>query len=70
MGDIQSGIQDFRAAWRLLANDWNDVSTTWRDAVAAQFERDFWSNIDREVGQMLKVMEQFSDNVQRIERTM
>lgn len=57
MSRIAEIHENLQTAWNTLNRDWSEVREGWRDALADQFEREFWSDWERCMPQTLDAIE-------------
>ncbi|MEN3335562.1 MAG: hypothetical protein V7641_4927 [Blastocatellia bacterium] len=58
VAEIQDSVQ---GEWAGLQTQWETTRQNWRDAVAEQFEREFWGALQEEMAQLIKAMAELDD---------
>ena len=61
MSQIADLEQDLSLSWRNLQNEWAEVRGEWRDKVAENFEREWWSELEQEIPQLIESVSQLDE---------
>jgi hypothetical protein len=61
MSQVEYARESLSNEWRVLQDTWDGVRAEWRDAVAARFERDFWSEWETTVPPLLELLETLNE---------
>jgi hypothetical protein len=54
-------LADFHLAFRVLTERWDETRSLWCDSVALEFERRFWSEIERDTRNLERGAEALGD---------
>lgn len=63
MSRIAEAQETIASEWSSLESLWGETRNDWRDAVAERFEREFWSELESAVPQLLKAMDDLDDTL-------
>lgn len=63
-GDLEA---ELNSVWRALQNEWFETRGVWRDRVAEGFEREWWSEIEGEVPQMIASVSELDEIFRQID---
>jgi hypothetical protein len=61
--------QDLAAAWRALSGQWLDTRAHWDDAVAQEFERRYWTEMQQQMKDLMQAAEQLEETYSRALRS-
>ena len=57
MSQLKSKRQDFFTNWKILATQWDDTKSKWKDSVGDFFEKKYWKELESEIKVFLKLLE-------------
>jgi hypothetical protein len=57
MSQLKSKSQDFFTNWKILATQWDDTKSKWKDSVGDFFEKKYWKELESEIKVFLKLLE-------------
>jgi hypothetical protein len=61
MGSINDTQDSIKGEWSILQSEWDNTRSLWRDSVANRFEKQFWSELERQIPQLLSAMEELDE---------
>lgn len=61
MSQIADAEQELSLLWRNLQNDWTELRGEWRDKVAENFEREWWTELEHEIPQLIESVSQLDE---------
>lgn len=59
--------QELNTVWRGLQNEWFETRETWRDRVAAEFEREWWDELEGEVPSLIAAVAELDASFRQID---
>lgn len=58
---MSEASQELAAAWSVLASQWLETRSHWRDAVALEFEGRCWSELHQQTQELLRAAKRLDD---------
>jgi len=66
MSQIDGALDRLQVDWKVLQSEWAQCRGEWRDAVADQFEQEYWNQWESMMPQMLGFLTELDDLLNRI----
>ncbi len=64
MAEISCAVNELNRQWSATQAQWENTKSTWRDHKGSRFEREHWSDLEREVGEYLSALEEIAGAIQ------
>ncbi|MEA2599535.1 MAG: hypothetical protein QOF89_527 [Acidobacteriota bacterium] len=62
-------LRELSAAWRMLAGQWAVTRSHWADAIAAEFEGRYWTELQQQTNDLIRTAEQLDETLARALRS-
>jgi len=66
---MNEGSRQLAAAWSVLASQWLETRSHWRDAVALEFESHCWDELYQQINELMRAAERLDDTLSRALRS-
>ena len=66
MSNIDGALDRLQTDWKVLQSEWAQCRSEWRDAVADQFEQEYWNQWESLMPKMLGFLSELDNLLSRI----
>lgn len=62
-------LRELSVAWRALVGQWTATRSHWADAIAVEFEEQYWTELQQQTNDLVRAAEQLDEILSRALRS-